>query len=215
MYFCSWISMFQSILLTISCTLKVEALSSYWVVLWMNEFIYSTYIMTYWLHMVVRGTGAQKYVVQLVKYLLCDVILYLPMCDVILYLPICKANFIFKYVGSSWIHVWGTQLDCAKPNQDMCDQIITGVDERDNMASWVLHFVSMSRYASKMTDHMEKSAKSASCIQTRWDKIIMWTSCWHWVGMSRRQSMLKSSKMNRVTLICKGKNISKLTHFVL
>jgi hypothetical protein len=42
--------------------------------------------------MVVVGTGAQKYVVKLVNYLLCDVVLYL---------PICKANFVFKYVGSS------------------------------------------------------------------------------------------------------------------
>ena len=173
----------------------------------MNEWIYLFYIFHDILFVYgCRGTGAQKYVVQLVKYLLCDVIPYL---------PICKANFLFKYVGSSWIHVWGTQLDCAKPNQNMCDEIITGVDESDSMASWVLYFVSMFRYASKMTDHVEKIAKSASWIQMRSDKIIMWTSCWHWVGMSRRQSMLKSSKMNRVTLICKGKNISKLTHFVL
>jgi len=48
--------------------------------------------MTYKLRMVGMVTGAKKYVVQLVNYLLCDVILYL---------PICKANFVFKCVGSS------------------------------------------------------------------------------------------------------------------
>ena len=112
--------------------------------------------MAYWLCMVVMGSGAQKYVVQLVNCLLCDVILYL---------PTCKANFVFKYVGCSWINVWGTQLDCAKPNQSMCDQIMKGVVERENMASWVLYFVSVFHYASKMTDHVEKSAKSASCIE--------------------------------------------------
>jgi hypothetical protein len=79
--------------------------------------------------MVIMGTGAQKYVVQSPNYLLCDVILYL---------PIWKANSVFKYVGSSSSHVWGTQPDCAKPNQSMCDQIIVGVDERENLASWVL-----------------------------------------------------------------------------
>ena len=52
--------------------------------------------MTYNLCVVVMGTGLQKYVVQLVNYLLCDVILYLPMC---------KANFVFKYVGSYSINV--------------------------------------------------------------------------------------------------------------
>jgi len=58
----------------------------------MNKLIYSTYIMTYKLCVVVMGTGVQKYVVQLVNYLLCDVILSL---------PICKVNFVFKTVGSS------------------------------------------------------------------------------------------------------------------
>jgi hypothetical protein len=118
--------------------------------------------MTYQLCMIVMGAGAQKYVVQLVNCLLCDVILYL---------PTRKANFVFKYVGCSWIQVWGTQLDCAEINQSMCDQIIMGADERENMASWVLYFVSLVHYASKMTDHVEKSAKSASCIQMRSDEI--------------------------------------------
>jgi len=162
--------------------------------------------MTYWLCMVVMGAGAQKYVAQLVNCLLYDVILYLPTCN---------ATFVFKYMGCSWIHVWGTQLDCAKPNQSMCDQIMKGVGERENMASWVLYFVSVFHYASKMTDHVEKGAKSASCIQMRSDKILMSTLCWHSVDMSRRQSMLKSSKMNRVTLICKGNSTSNVTHFVL
>jgi len=48
--------------------------------------------MAYWLCMVVMGSGAQKYVVQLVNCLLCDVILYL---------PTCKANFVLKYMGCS------------------------------------------------------------------------------------------------------------------
>jgi len=42
--------------------------------------------------MFVMGTGAQKYVIQLVNYLLCDAVLYL---------PICKESFVFKYVGYS------------------------------------------------------------------------------------------------------------------
>jgi hypothetical protein len=139
------------------------------------------------------GTWAQKYVVQFVNFLLYD----------IPYLPICKANFLFKCVGLSWIHVWSTQLDCAKPNQGMCSQIVMGVDGRENMASWVPYFVSVFHYASKMADHVEKSAKSASCIQMRSDK-IMSASLWHWISMSRRQSMLISLKMERVSLICKG-----------
>jgi len=44
----------------------------------------------------------------------------------------------------------------------MCDQSVMGVDERENMASSVLYFVSMFHYASKMTDHVQKSAQSAS-----------------------------------------------------
>jgi hypothetical protein len=72
----------------------------------------------------------------------------------------------------------------------------------------------MFHYASKMTDHVEKSTKSASCIQMSLDK-IMSPSCWHWVGMSWRQNMLKSSKMDRVTLICKGNSTSNLTCFML
>ena len=113
--------------------------------------------------MFVMGTGAQKYVVQLVNYLLCDVELYL---------PICKASFVFKYVGSSRNHVWGTQLDCAKPNQSMCDKIVVGIDVTENVASRVLYFVSVFHFASKMTDHVEKSAKSASCIQMSSNKIM-------------------------------------------
>jgi len=53
-----------------------------------------------------------------------------------------------------------------------------------------------------MTDHAEKIVKIASYIQMRSDKIIMSSSCWYWVGMSKCQSMLKSWKMDRVTLVC-------------
>jgi hypothetical protein len=125
----------------------------------MNWFNYSTYIMTYCLFIVVMGAGAQKYVVQLVNCLLCDVTLYL---------STCKANFVFKYVGCSWIHVWGTQLDSAKLNQSMCDQIMIGVNGRENMAPWVLYFVSLVHYGRKITDHVEKSAKVPAIL--KWDQ---------------------------------------------
>jgi len=128
--------------------------------------------------------------------------------------PYAGRTLCLNMWGILWNYVWGTQLDCAKPNQNMCHQIVVGVVERENMASWVLYFVSLFHYASKMTDRVEESTKSASSIQMSSDK-IMSPSCWHWVGMSRRQSMLKSLKMERMTLICKENSTSNLTCFVL